>query len=76
MTPRHAGVRTAILSHLRFSALLRQPPEAIAFLEAILGGGKTGTIQLHVKDGKALSWAFTRGRGAKDVDARTEGAVG
>ena len=64
----HASLHRGKLPTLRLSALLRQSPEAIAFLEAILGDGQTGLIKLHVKDGRMRSWAFTPGGPQKKID--------
>jgi hypothetical protein len=55
----HAGVRKILVIHL--ANLLRQRPDAIAFLEAVLAPGKTGTAKLHIQDGQALAWGFTPG---------------
>lgn len=62
----HAGVPTKIV-YISLAALLRQPPEAIAFLEGILGSGRAGRATLHIKDGQILAWRFdTNGRRWKD----------
>ena len=54
---RHAGVQKFVI--LRLANLLRQRPDAIAFLEAVLAPDKTGTAKLHIQDGRALAWGFT-----------------
>ncbi len=61
---------------LRLGSLLCQPPEAVAFLEAVLANRQTGLVKLHVKDGEIRAWAFAQaGRVRKHFDTRAPPAV-
>lgn len=52
------------------------PPEAYQRIKDFLAARKTGRIELHVKEGRLLSWAFTEhGRAAKDPDQPHNGTI-
>lgn len=61
----HAGVQKFLV--IRLANLLRQPPEAIAFLEGILGSGRAGRATLHIKDGQILAWGFQPAAGKREL---------
>lgn len=73
---RPAGVPTKIV-WITIANLLRQRPDAIAFLEGILEPGRAGRAILHVKDGQMIDWGFDstpRGIG-KRIDGTKRQAV-
>ena len=74
----HAGVARPPCKFviLRLANLLRQRPEAIAFLEWALEPGRTGKadITINIKEGKMLAWSY-QPAGKKRIDPAPPQAV-